>query len=38
MFVRYAMPGILMNVSVLVSAATIEKQTTHQGMESFPRK
>jgi len=29
---------MLMNVRVLVSAATMEKQTIHHGMSSLPRK
>ena len=36
--VKYARPGIDMNVNVLVSAATIEKQTAHHGISFEPRK
>jgi len=31
-FPRYATPGILMNVSALVSVATTEKRIAHQGI------
>jgi len=36
--VRYASPGIEIKVKVLVSAATIEKQTAHHGIVFEPAK
>ena len=35
---RYATPGTLRNVSVLVSVATTESMTAPQGSERLPRK